>query len=60
MNLLVPFTLVCYLYGGIPFAFVFTYLATRERIYTKGSRNVGVANAFHAGGLVVGFLTVCG
>lgn len=58
--LLFPVAIACYLYGAIPFGYVFTYLASGKRIYEGGSRNVGVANAFYAGGLAAGLLTVCG
>lgn len=49
-----------YLYGSIPYAFIFTYLFKREIIFEKGSRNVGVANTFGIGGILPGFLTVFG
>ncbi|NIQ04632.1 MAG: glycerol-3-phosphate acyltransferase, partial [Candidatus Korarchaeota archaeon] len=47
-------------YGSIPFAFIFTYATKGEIIYKKGTKNVGVANAFGVGGLPAGFLTVMG
>ena len=49
-----------YLYGSIPFALIFTYMAKREVIYERGTTNVGVANAFRVGGLAAGFCTVLG
>ncbi len=52
--------LVFYVYGSVPFAFIFTYLLKGEIIYNKGTRNVGVANTFMIGGLPAGFLTVAG
>jgi len=58
--LLLPVAAACYLYGAIPFSYVFTYLASGKRIYEAGSRNVGVSNAFVVGGLIAGSLTVCG
>ena len=52
--------LIFYIYGSIPFAFIFTYVTKGEIIYKKGTMNVGVANAFGVGGLPAGFLTVMG
>jgi glycerol-3-phosphate acyltransferase PlsY len=57
--LLLPLTAACYLYGAIPFSYVFTYLASGKRIYEAGSRNIGVANTFVVGGMIAGLLTVC-
>jgi acyl-phosphate glycerol 3-phosphate acyltransferase len=54
------FVLLFYAYGSVPFALIFTYFIKDEIIYEKGSRNVGVANAFWVGGLPAGFLTVVG
>lgn len=52
--------LACYLYGSIPFAYLFTYLFNKEKLTEKGTRNIGVANAFGVAGLRAGFLTVTG
>lgn len=52
--------LVCYLYGSIPFAYIFTYLFTRQKITELGTKNVGVANTFGVAGLKAGLLTVAG
>lgn len=49
-----------YVYGSIPFAFIFTYVITGKVIYEKGTKNVGVANTFMIGGFLAGFLTVAG
>ena len=54
------FVLFFYIYGSIPFALIFTYLASGEIIHKIGTRNVGVANAFWGGGLAAGFSTVIG
>ncbi len=54
------FILSFYVYGSIPFAFIFTYVLKREIIYEKGTGKVGVANTFMVGGLLAGFLTVLG
>jgi len=53
-------TFICYIYGSIPFAYVFTYLFQKVRLSEKGTGNIGVANAFGVGGLRAGFLTVIG
>jgi len=52
--------LACYLYGSIPFAYLFTYLFTKEKLTEKGTGNIGIANAFGVAGLKAGFLTVAG
>jgi pyruvate,water dikinase len=54
------FVLLFYVYGSIPFAFIFTYLVKGEKIYEKRTKNVGVANSFSVGGLKAGFPTVAG
>ena len=54
------FVLLFYAYGSVPFALIFTYFIKGAIIYEKGTRNVGVANAFWVGGLPAGFLTVVG
>jgi len=52
--------LSCYIYGSIPFAYLFTYLFTREKLTEKGTGNIGVANTFGVAGLKAGLLTVAG
>ncbi len=52
--------LVCYTYGSIPFAYLFTYLFKREKLTEKGTGNIGIANTFGVAGLKAGFLTVAG
>ncbi|UCE98047.1 MAG: glycerol-3-phosphate acyltransferase, partial [Dehalococcoidia bacterium] len=52
--------LICFIYGSVPFAYIFTYLFQKVRLTQKGTGNIGVANAFGVGGLRVGFLTVIG
>jgi len=52
--------LVCYVYGSIPFAYIFTYIFKKVKLTEKGTGNIGVANAFGSGGLKAGFLTVVG
>jgi glycerol-3-phosphate acyltransferase PlsY len=57
---MVPVTLAFYLYGSIPFAYIFVRRKTGERIFERGSGNVGVANAFRIGGLPAGMMTAAG
>ena len=54
------FIVASYVYGSIPYAFLFTYLFTRKKLNITGTGNLGVANAFGVGGLTAGFLTVAG
>lgn len=49
-----------YLFGGIPFAFIGTYLSKKERIDELGSKNVGVANTFSSAGPAAGIVAVVG
>jgi glycerol-3-phosphate acyltransferase PlsY len=49
-----------YLYGSVAFPYLFTRLLRRERLDSVGTGNIGIANAFGAGGLRVGFLSVLG
>jgi glycerol-3-phosphate acyltransferase PlsY len=49
-----------YIYGSVPFAFIFAYIIKGEVLYEQGSKNISVANAFTSGGLLIGFLTVVG
>ncbi len=49
-----------YMYGSLPFAYIFTYLKTGKRIYEENSTNVGVANSYNTAGMLVGTLTVIG
>jgi len=52
--------IACYIYGSIPYAYIFTYWLAKKRITSLGSGNIGVANAFGVGGYKTGFLTVIG
>jgi len=56
----VLFLLASYVYGSIPFAFLFTFLFTKKKLNETGTGNIGVANAFGVGGSAPGFLTVAG
>src|SRR6056297_3023851 len=51
---------LCYIYGSIPFAYIYTYLAKGEKITELGSKNVGVANTFSVAGMLPGVFTVLG
>jgi glycerol-3-phosphate acyltransferase PlsY len=55
-----PLVLAFYVYGSIPFAYIVVMKNTGDRIFEKGSGNVGVANAFRTGGLAAGMVTVFG
>src|SRR6056297_2677882 len=49
-----------YLYGAIPFGFIFTWLFTGKKVYDYSTRTIGVANTFTVGGKKAGYLTVIG
>lgn len=57
---ILPLTIAFYVYGSIPFAYILVRKSTGDRIFEKGSGNVGVANAFRTGGLATGMMTVFG
>lgn len=50
--------LLFYLYGAVPFPLILLYLTGHGDIFSSGSNNIGVANAFRSGGLLVGTLVV--
>lgn len=50
--------LLFYLYGAVPFPLIILYLRGQGDIFSRGSSNIGVANAFRSGGLVTGSLVV--
>jgi|WetSurMetagenome_2_1015567.scaffolds.fasta_scaffold25475_2 acyl phosphate:glycerol-3-phosphate acyltransferase len=54
------FVLAFYIYGAIPFAFIFTYLVKGKEIDKYGSTNVSLSNSFRVGGWAVGILTLVG
>src|SRR6056297_237659 len=49
-----------YLYGSIPFGFIFTRLFTGKKVYKYGTKTIGVANTFTVGGKKASYLTVLG
>ena len=51
---------VAYLYGSIPFAYLATYLARRKALTEEGTGNVGIINAWRAGGVLAVVLTLLG
>jgi glycerol-3-phosphate acyltransferase PlsY len=57
---LVALTLLAYLYGAIPFAYVATHLFGRRALTDEGTGNVGVINAFHTGGVGAVVITLLG
>ncbi len=54
------YSLLCYLYGAIPYAYVFTYLFTGKNLSKEGTGTIGVTNTFKVGGYRAGTLTVIG
>jgi glycerol-3-phosphate acyltransferase PlsY len=57
---LVFVAIVAYLYGSIPFAYLVTYLTRRRILTEEGTGNVGVVNAYRAGGVLAVVITVLG
>ncbi len=49
-----------YFYGSVPFALIFTYFTRRRDLREFGTGNIGVANAFAAGGMIAGIGAVIG
>ena len=54
------FSLLAYLYGAIPFAYIATYLTTGKNLGKEGTGNIGVTNAFKVGGKVAVVITIIG
>lgn len=54
------FSLLSYLYGALPYAYLATYLIKRKNLGEEGTGNIGVTNAFKVGGTAVGIITVLG
>lgn len=54
------FSVISYLYGAIPYAYIATYWFTRKKLTQEGTGNVGVTNAFKVGGYPAGILTLFG
>lgn len=54
------FSLLSYLYGALPFAYLATYLIKKKNLGEEGTGNIGVTNAFKVGGTAVGIITVVG
>jgi len=54
------FSLLSYLYGALPYAYLATYLIKRKNLGEEGTGNIGVTNAFKVGGTAVGTITVLG
>ncbi|MEI6797370.1 MAG: glycerol-3-phosphate acyltransferase [Methanomassiliicoccales archaeon] len=50
--------LLFYLYGALPFPLIILYMRGQGDIFTQGSSNIGVANAFRSGGMLTGSLVV--
>ena len=54
------FSLLSYLYGALPYAYIATYLIKRKHLGDEGTGNIGVTNAFKVGGTAAGIITVLG
>jgi glycerol-3-phosphate acyltransferase PlsY/phosphohistidine swiveling domain-containing protein len=54
------FVIAFFVYGSIPFTYIFTLLFSRKKLTQTGTGNIGVASAFGTGGLAAGFLAVAG
>jgi glycerol-3-phosphate acyltransferase PlsY len=57
---LILVALVAYIYGSIPFAYLAAYLTRRNILTEEGTGNVGVINAYRAGGTAAVVLTLLG
>jgi acyl-phosphate glycerol 3-phosphate acyltransferase len=53
-------SIIAYLYGALPYAYIATYLLKRKKLTEEGTGNIGVTSAFKVGGTVAGVITVCG
>jgi glycerol-3-phosphate acyltransferase PlsY len=49
-----------YIYGAIPFAYIFTHLVKGKGIDKYGSTNISLSNSFRVGGWAAGVLTLVG
>lgn len=56
----ITLSILVYLYGSIQFSYLFTYVFSKKRLDSEGSRNIGVANAFRIGGYGAGIFSVLG
>ena len=54
------FSLLSYLYGALPYAYLAAYIIKRKNLGEEGTGNIGVTNAFKVGGTAVGIITVLG
>jgi glycerol-3-phosphate acyltransferase PlsY len=57
---LVLVAVVAYIYGSIPFAYLATYLTRRKALTEEGTGNVGIINAYRAGGVPAVVFTLLG
>ncbi len=56
----VVFALAAYLYGSVPYAYIAARLLRGTHLDHEGTGNIGVTNAFKAGGYAVGTIAVAG
>ena len=54
------FSVICYLYGAVPYAYIATYLLKKKHLTKEGTGNIGVTNAFKVGGYPAVIITVFG
>ena len=54
------FSIVSYLYGAIPYAYLTTYWFKKKKLTKEGTGNVGVTSAFKVGGYPAGIMTLFG
>ena len=58
MKLYYSYPIVFYLIGSIPFSYIIVKLFTKKDVRKLGSGNVGATNAFRAGGIFIGILSL--
>ena len=53
-------SIISYLYGAIPYAYIATYLFAKKNLSKEGTGNIGVTNAYKVGGYPAVTITVFG
>lgn len=53
-------SIISYLYGAIPYAYIATYLFKKKKLTKEGTGNIGVTNAYKVGGYPAVTITVFG
>ena len=57
---IILFSIISYLYGAIPYAYIATYLFKKKKLTKEGTGNIGVTNAYKVGGYPAVTITVFG